>query len=164
MMTAQATETTVHNTFVIERNYPRRPENVFAAFAQPERKRRWYAEGNHDIQEFAMDFRVGGSEKFCYRFREGHPIAGSEIANEGIYQDIVPNKRIVLTTKMSLDGKTTVVTLATLEFVAAGDGTDLILTHQGVFIEWADGPAMIEAGWRSLLERVEKNLAEHSGS
>ena len=163
-MTAQATETTVHNTFVIERNYPRRPEKVFAAFAQPERKRRWYAEGNHDIQEFAMDFRVGGSEKFRYRFREGHPIAGSEIANEGIYQDIVPNKRIVLTTKMSLDGKTTVVTLATLEFVAAGDGTDLILTHQGVFIEWADGPAMIEAGWRSLLERVEKNLAEHSGS
>ena len=158
-------QSVIHSTFVIERRYQKLPEEVFSAFADTAKKRRWFAEGeNQEVEEFAMDFRVGGSEKFRYRFREGHPIAGSEIANEGIYQDIVPDKRIVLTTKMSLNGKTTVVTLATLEFVAAGDGTDLILTHQGTFIEWADGPAMIEAGWRELLNRVEKYLAEQSGS
>ena len=72
----------VHSTFVVERTYPQSPERVFAAFAQPARKRRWYAEGDHEIQEFEMEFRVGGGEKFRYRFKQGHPLAGSEIANE----------------------------------------------------------------------------------
>ena len=147
---------TIHNTFVIERNYPQPPDRVYAAFAQPARKRRWYAEGEAEIQEFEMEFRVGGSERFRYRFKEGHPIAGSEISNESIYHDIVPEKRIVMASKMSLNGKPIVVMLATFEFLNAGAGTDLVLTHQGAFIEWPDGAPMIEAGWRSLLERLAK--------
>jgi uncharacterized protein YndB with AHSA1/START domain len=154
-----ATEPSIlHNTFVLERNYPQPPERVYAAFAQPARKRRWYAEGDHEIQEFEMEFRVGGSERFRYRFKDGHPIAGSEIANESTYQDIVPEKRIVMASKMSLNGKPVVVMLATFEFLPADSGTDLILTHQGAFIEWPDGLRMIEAGWRSLLERITKEL------
>ncbi len=150
---------TVHSTFVIERNYPQPPERVFAAFAEPARKRRWYAEGDHEIQEFEMEFRVGGGERFRYRFKQGHPIAGSEIANESTYQAIVPAKQIVLSSKMSLNGKPVVVMLATFEFLSAGTGTDLILTHQGAFLDWPDGAPMIEAGWASLLDRMEKGLA-----
>ncbi|MFZ0746024.1 MAG: SRPBCC family protein [Terracidiphilus sp.] len=148
----------VHSTFVIEHNYPQPPERVYAAFAQPSRKRRWYAEGEHEIQEFEMEFRVGGSERLRYRFKEGHPIAGSEIANESTYQDIQPGKHIVMASKMSLNGKPIVVMLATFEFRAAGTGTDLTLTHQGAFIEWPEGAQMIEAGWRGLLDRIAKEL------
>ena len=151
--------TVIHSTFVVERSYPQPPERVFAAFAQPARKRRWYAEGDHEIQEFEMEFRVGGHERLCYRFKEGHPIAGSEIANESGYQDIVPEKRIVLTTKMSLNGKPVMITLVTLEFLSSRTGTDLVLTNQGTFIDWPDGPQMIEHGWRALLERLEKEVA-----
>src|SRR4051794_4968049 len=105
-MTTQTTNTpAVHNTFVIERNYPHNPERVFAAFAEPAQKRVWYAEGGHQIDEFDMDFRVGGSERYRYHFEEGHPIAGSDIVNDGSYHDIVPESRIVMTTKMSLNGK-----------------------------------------------------------
>jgi uncharacterized protein YndB with AHSA1/START domain len=154
-----AEPSTVHSTFVIERNYPQPPERVFAAFAEPARKRRWYAEGDHEIQEFEMEFRVGGSERFRYRFKEGHPIAGSEIVNESTYQDIVPEKHIVMASKMSLNGKPIVVMLATLEFLSAETGTDLILTHQGAFLDWPGGPQMIETGWRGLLDRVVKELA-----
>jgi len=159
-MTTQTSAPAVHNTFVIERNYPHKPESVFAAFAQPARKRLWYAEGDHEIQEFAIDFRVGGNERFRYRFREGHPIAGSEIANESTYHDIVPDERIVMTAKMSLNGKPIVVMLATIEFVRSETGTDLILTHQGTFLEWEGGPEMIEAGWRGLLDRLQNYLAK----
>lgn len=150
----------VHSTFVVERNYPQSPERVFAAFAQPARKRRWYAEGDHEIKEYEMEFRVGGNERFHYRFKEGHPIAGSEINNESIYQDIVPERRIVFTQKMSLNGKPISITLVTFEFLASGTGTNLVLTNQGTFVDWPEGAKMIEHGWRSLLERLGTDLAD----
>ena len=154
-----AEQTVVHSTFVIERNYPQPPERVFGAFAQPARKRRWYAEGDHEIQEFEMEFRVGGSERFSYRFKEGHPIAGSAIANESTYQDIVAEKRIVTTTRMSLNGKPILVAVLTIEFVASSSGTNLVFANQGTFIDWPDGPGMIEHGWRALFDRLGKDLA-----
>jgi len=159
-MTAQTSSQAVHSTFTLEYHYPQAPARVFAAFAQPARKRLWYAEGNHEIQEFEMDFSAGGSERFRYRFKEGHPIAGSEIANESAYHDIVPDERIVMTAKMLLNGKPTLVQLLTIEFVGSGKGTDLILTNQGTFLEWEGGPEMIEAGWRALLDRLQNYLAQ----
>jgi len=148
----------IHSTFVVERSYPQSPERVYAAFSQPARKRRWYAEGEHEIQEFEMEFRIGGSERFRYRFKPGHPIAGSEISNESTYQDIVPENRIVTTTKMSLNGKPVQIALLTFEFLPSEAGTNLVLTNQGTFVDWPDGPKMIEQGWRSLFERLNKEL------
>ncbi len=159
-MTTHTTQATVHSTFAIEHSYPQAPSRVFAAFAEPARKRAWYVEGGQEVEEFEMDFRVGGSERFRYRFKEGHPIAGSEIANEGRYQDIVSDARIVLSSKMALNGKPIVIALATLEFVPAGAGTDLILTHQGVFLDWAEGPEMLKVGWQTLFSRLETSLAQ----
>jgi uncharacterized protein YndB with AHSA1/START domain len=108
---------TIHNTLILERNFPQRLSRVFSAFSQSALKRRWYAEGDHEILDFHMDFRLGGVERFRYRFQQGHPIAGSEIANESVYQDIVEENRIVMTSRMSLNGKPIVVMLATFEFV-----------------------------------------------
>ena len=149
----------IHSTFVVERSYPQSPERVFASFAQPARKRRWYAEGDHEIQEYDLDFRTGGSERFRYRFKQGHPIAGSEIANESSYQDIVPEQRIVFTQKMSLNGKPVSVAVITLEFLSSGAGTDLVLTNQGTFLDWPDGARMVEQGWNGLLDRLRNEVA-----
>jgi len=150
----------IHNTFVVERNFPWRPARVFSAFSQPALKRRWYAEGDHEIEEFQMEFRAGGSERFRYRFKEGHPIAGSEIANESTYQDIAEEKRIVMTSRMSLNGKTIAVMLATFEFAPAEKGTDVTLTHQGTYIDWPDGATVIEAGWNGLIDRLQEETAQ----
>jgi uncharacterized protein YndB with AHSA1/START domain len=141
-----------HSTFVVERTYPQPPARVFASFAEAGRKRRWYAEGD-------LDFRVGGGEHFRYRFKEGHPIGGSEINNESTYQDMVPEQRIVFTQKMSLNGKPVSVAVITLEFLASDTGTELVLTNQGTFIGWPDGAKMVESGWKSLLDRLGNDVA-----
>jgi uncharacterized protein YndB with AHSA1/START domain len=147
-----------HSTFVVERTYPQSPARVFASFAEAGRKRRWYAEGDHEIREYDLDFRVGGAERFRYRFKEGHPIAGSEIDNESTYQDIVPEQRIVFTQKISLNGNPVSIAVITLEFFATGEGTELVLTNQGTFIGWPDGAKMVEFGWNTLLDRLRKDV------
>lgn len=150
----------IHSTFVIERSYPKAPERVFAAFADPAKKRRWFAEGEkHEIEQFEMDFRVGGAERTRYRFKEGSPFPGVELASEGSYQDIVPNRRVVIASTMALGGRRFSASLVTIELLSTERGTDLICTHQGAFFEGADGPQMREAGWRKLFDSLEKELA-----
>jgi uncharacterized protein YndB with AHSA1/START domain len=150
----------IHSTFVIERSYPKPPDIVFSAFADAAKKRRWFAEGHsHEVEEFEMDFRVGGTERARYRFTEDTPFEGIALTNEGNYQDIVPNERIVTASTMSLGTKRISASLVTIELLPTEKGTDLICTHQGAFFEGADGPQMREAGWGRLFQQLAEELA-----
>jgi uncharacterized protein YndB with AHSA1/START domain len=154
-------QSTIHSTFVIEREYKATPERVFAAFADPAKKRRWFVESEHnDVESYEMDFRVGGRETARFRFKQGTPVAGMACTNDTIYQDIVPNRRIVFASTMTLGEKCISAGLATIELLATDTGTDLICTHQGAFFEGADGPEMREAGWRKLLDKLDKEFAK----
>jgi uncharacterized protein YndB with AHSA1/START domain len=152
----------IHNTFVLERSYPNLPKTVFAAFADAGKKRRWFAEGEgHELQQFDLDFRVGGTEHLKYKLKAGTPVAGMIITNESRYQDIVPERLIVTAATMDLGEKRILISLVTAEFLQTEKGTDLILTHQGIYLSGASGltPQMLEGGWRGLLESLQTELA-----
>src|SRR5262245_33270469 len=103
-MKAMEQRSVIHNTFVITRQYPAAPERVFAALADPKKKRRWFVEGDgHQVEQHEMDFRVGGAEQARFRFKQGSPVQGLVCVNDTSYLDIVPDRRIVFASAMSIE-------------------------------------------------------------
>jgi uncharacterized protein YndB with AHSA1/START domain len=144
-----------HSTFVIERSYPTTPERVFAAFADPAKKRRWFAESDgFAVREFEMDFRVGGSEHSRFNMQDGTPLA-----NDTSYHDIEANRRIVFAYTMSVGGRRISASLSTIELLSTDKGTDFVYTEQAAFFEGSDGEKIRKTGWSELFERLAKELA-----
>ena len=149
----------IHATAIVEKSYPKPVERVFAAFSDPAQKRRWYAgRAGNAVETFEMDFRPGGAETLAYRLGPDSPFPGALITNAEIFQDIVPNQRIVSASAMSFEGRRFSVSLVTFEFLATAQGCDLICTHQDVFFEGADGPDRREKGWQDILARLDKEV------
>jgi uncharacterized protein YndB with AHSA1/START domain len=116
----------IHSTFVIERSYRATPERVFSAFADPAKKRRWFVDGGgHEVEHYEMDFRVGGKERARIRFKEGTPLKGIECTHDTTYQDLVPNRRVVFASTMTVGGKCISASLARFELLPSETGTDL---------------------------------------
>ena len=150
----------IHSTFTLERSFPKPLQAVFAALSDPAKLRRWFAGADqNDIEEFSVDFRVGGEERLRYRLKEG-PVAGKQITSIGRFQEIVPNERIVAARTLALEGKCFSAAQVTFELLPAKDGADLIFTHQGAYFEMPDGPKLLEVGWRTLMDKLATELAD----
>ena len=137
---------TEHAAFVVERVYDASPDRVFAARSDPEAKARWFdgPEG-----KWELNFRVGGWER-----RRGMLPDGREYTFEAHYRDIVPGRRIVYTYEMLLDVIPISVSVATAEFSRERDGTRLLYTEQGAFLDGHEMPARREHGMGSLLDSL----------
>jgi uncharacterized protein YndB with AHSA1/START domain len=147
-MTERSTE---HATFVIERTFPATAERVFAAWSSVEAKSRWF--GPRDPAGVELEFEVGGHE----RFAAGGP-DGARYEYSALYMDIVPDARIVYTYEMYRDGERISVSVATIELAAAGEGTKLTMTEQGVFLDGHDTVAMREHGTREMIGTLAAEL------
>jgi uncharacterized protein YndB with AHSA1/START domain len=145
-----------HATFTIERTYDVPPERVFRAFADAEAKAKWFA-GSGEWREGkrVMDFRVGGKEHLSGGRKDGPPHIF-----DALYQDIVPNERIIYTYEMHIGEKRISVSLATIEFKKAGKGTKMSFTEQGAFLDDFDRPETREEGTKVLLENLARSLKD----
>jgi uncharacterized protein YndB with AHSA1/START domain len=153
--------TTTHASFVIEHRYEASPQRVFAAWSDPAAKRQWFVEGEGwEIQSYELDFREGGAEKSRFRHLKGEEIFGEKtiFGNETVFNEIVPNERIIFTYSMDRNGVRFSVSLASVELKAAGAGTRMIFTEHATFFEGGDGALMREAGWRELLGKLDQYL------
>jgi len=153
--------TTRFDIFTLERAFPAALERVYAAFADPQRKRRWFADSpSHEVEHFAMQFDVGGREQTRYRFRAGTPFAGTALESEGVFLDILPQRRIVSASTMAIGGQRISASVQTFEFFEHDGGTRLLFTHQAAFFEGADGPEIRRAGWEQLLNQLSDRLRD----
>lgn len=150
-----------HSTFTVERSYSNPRDQVFAAFSEAAEKVRWYAAaGQRQVDEYSLDFRVGGAERLRARMKPGTPFPGAVLFYDNRFEDIVPDERIVMTSTMTFQGKRVSSSLESFQFQATGEGTTLIFTHQGAFFPGADGPEIREAGWRKLLDLLGEALTK----
>jgi len=137
----------LHHTFVIERVYKASPAKVFAYWADPRLKDRWFSKAD------SFDFRVGGAER-----SQGGPPGGPVFTFDARYEDIVPDERIVYTYNLDMDEKRMSVSITTVEFKTEGAGTKLIFTEQGVFLDGLDKPELREHGTKEMLDKLGAQL------
>ena len=139
----------VHATFVIERSYEAAPSRVWRAWADPEEKLRWFGPRVLTKPDHELEFRVDGIERMTVQAPDG-----ALYTFAARYQDIVEGERFVQTYEMYRDDARISVSVATIEFEAAGTGTKLTMTEQGVFLDGLDTPAEREHGTRELLDTL----------
>ena len=150
-----AAASVVHGTFTIEREYPHAIERVFAAWADPAAKMKWFAgpRGEWQVLEREMDFRVGGRERLRGKFKNGYV---SDFRAH--YHEIVPAQRIIYAYDMFVDERKLSVSLATIVFRKTASATRLVLTEQGAFLDGYDDAGKREHGTGLLMDALGQSL------
>ena len=145
----------VHDKFTIERIYDATPAEVFAAWANPKLKARWFIgpEGWQQTQR-ELDFRVGGEEVLRGEFPNG--TTTSFVAR---YYEIEPNERLVYIYDMHLSGKHHSLSLATVEFRPAAGGTRMLFTEAVAFLDGTSDASGRERGTAVHFDRIPSVLS-----
>lgn len=150
------TDRTTHESFSLERRYDASPAQVFAAWEDVEGRAHWQkpADDLHLVYDKA-DFRVGGCDvSRCWADGDDH-------AYEAVvyYQDIVPDRRLVMSETVSKADVRLSVALATVEIDPDGTGARMRLTLQITAEEGSEIFAGYHEGWSALLENLVSHLA-----
>jgi uncharacterized protein YndB with AHSA1/START domain len=143
----------VHSTFTLERRYPAPVERVFQAWADPEARRRWMAQGAEHEQEFV----VGGRETVKGADGEGRPLV-----YEARYAQIVPNERILTTATLRTGEVLSTVSVTSVEFQAEDGGTLVVLTEHGMYLPGQEQPEWRERGTADQLDALAAEFAAAS--
>ena len=144
-----------HASFTLERDYAAPVSVVFAAWADAEARRRWFANG----EQYEQDFRVGGGEQV----RAEQP-DGPQLIFTSTYHDIVPDQRIIYTATLATGDELSTVSATTVEFDATNEGTRLVLTEHGMYLPGQEQPQWREQGTTDQLAGLATELGRIAGA
>jgi len=138
-------------------------EAVWKAWTDPRRLVRWWGPEGFTSPSCKMDLREGGKYLFCMRSPEGQ-----EYWSTGVYRDIVPLERIVLTDSFAdengnvvpashygMQGDWPLEMLVTVTFENDKGKTIMTLQHAGMP---SDTVSDCEAGWNGSFDKLAETL------
>ena len=138
-------------TLIVSRVFDAPRELVYRAWTDPEALKVWFKpEDVFTITAAEADVRVGG--RFRVLMISGD---GKEHDVSGVYREVVPNRKLVMTWvwKSAPEDES----LLTVTLRPSGGGTEVELKHEG-FVE-IDENILHEDGWKGSLELLERFLA-----
>jgi uncharacterized protein YndB with AHSA1/START domain len=129
-------------------------ETAWAAFASPEVRGRWFRMPGRE-RTHSLDFEVGGSELAHAVFDNFGTI---EVLDwRARYLDIVPLERIVTIGELRLNDRLIIVSLLTLSFSPAAEGSLLNYVEQYTFLDPATPDGRAERAEREGGTRLSLN-------
>ncbi len=131
-VTAAATRV-IHGSFTLPVDLTAPPARVFAAYAEPDQRRRWFRiPGTTEQAHHELDFRVGGREIARGTFA---PLGEEErLEYRATFCDIVPDERVVFACQFTLNEVHRWASLVTVELAPCDGGTSLRHTEQYAFL------------------------------
>jgi uncharacterized protein YndB with AHSA1/START domain len=137
---------------------------VWKAWTEPEHLKRWWGPKNFTAPVSKIDLRVGGKYLFCMRGPDG-----KDYWSTGVYREIVPLERIVVTDSFA-DEKGNVVPasyygmagdfplelLVKVTFEELGNKTKMVLRHEG--IPSGMMRELTEAGWSESFDKLAESI------
>jgi uncharacterized protein YndB with AHSA1/START domain len=145
-----AVQSAVKPSLTLRRRLKAPPAQVFAAWIDPEKVKRWMGPAEMKAVIADSDARTGGR----YRWVMQAP-SGEQHEVGGVYREVVPNEKLVFT--WSWKSTRERESLVTVLLKPDGDGTLLTLTHEQFFDEEARNGH--ERGWTGALAKFEKLFA-----
>ena len=134
------------NSLVLKRTFPATCERLFAMWTTAELLMKWFCPGRDmKVPVAEVDAREGGSYRIVMEDKDGKTYSPS-----GVYEEIIPNEKLVFSWKWA---DSELITRVTIEFKSVGDAeTELTLTHEG-FPETEIRDRHNE-GWEGCLSRL----------
>ncbi len=143
-----------HGTWSIERTYPVDRSRLFAAWADVDIKRRWFVDADgRPADGLTSDFVVGGSERLA-----GAMPNGDHFTYHATYRDIVADERIITDYEMTINQQRISVSLACAEFASSPDGSTIIYTEHGIYLNGLDTPESRRSGTAAHLDQLGRLL------
>lgn len=121
------------------------PARVWAAITRPEQMLLWWGPDAGPTLKAEADVRPGGRFSVVFRL-----LNGEEHNPTGIYQEVVPEKKLVFTWEWA--GSPEKESLVTFRLEPFEGGTELTLLHERLPDE--EARQSHEAGWSGLLDKL----------
>ena len=136
---------------VVRRRMPAPQQVVYESWIDPEGIRQWMCPGDIVSAEATLDVRVGGAFRIMMRSKD------KVHEHVGTYQVVDPPAKLVFTWS-GLENPNE-ITLVTVEFIAHGEESELVITHEG--FTKGDAAQRYEMGWGTIAGKFAEYLAKN---
>jgi uncharacterized protein YndB with AHSA1/START domain len=153
-------------TVSIKRTIASPVDMVWKAWTDPETFKEWWGPYDYSCTICKIDLRVGG--KYLYNMKGKN---GDEMYGTGIYKEIVPKRKLVMTDNFSdekgnitdapegMPGDWPKDLLITIELQEKNSNTEISFTQQGIPVEAYEDCIN---GWSESFDKLEKKLKQLS--